>query len=63
MTVALWILILLETAGLIALGGVLIVSRRSLAATRKALERERRRDALPRRKRTPKGVAPLAVRT
>ncbi|PRC47108.1 adenylate/guanylate cyclase domain-containing protein, partial [Mycobacterium sp. ITM-2017-0098] len=42
---------------------VLIVSRRSLAATRKALERERRRDALPRRKRTPKGVAPLAVRT
>lgn len=63
MTVALWIVILLETAGLIALGVVLIVSRRSLATTRRALERERRRDETPRRKRKPIGVAPLAVRT
>jgi adenylate cyclase len=61
--VALSIVILLETGALIALGVVLIVSRRSLAATRSALERERRRDEKPRRRRKPVGVAPLAVRT
>lgn len=63
MTIALSIVILLETAALIALGVVLIVSRRSLTSTRKALERELRRDELPRRRRKPIGVAPLAVRT
>lgn len=63
MTVALWITVLLEAAGLIALGSVLIVSRRSLTKTRKALERERRRDELPRSRRKPLGVAPLAVKT
>lgn len=63
MTVALSIVILLETAALIALGVVLIVSRRSLTSTRKALERELRRDEKPRRRRKPMGVAPLAVRT
>ncbi len=61
-TVALWIVILLETAGLIALGVVLIVSRRSLASTRRALDRERREDK-PHRRRKPLGVAPLAVKT
>ncbi|WNG87671.1 adenylate/guanylate cyclase domain-containing protein [Mycobacterium sp. ITM-2016-00317] len=63
MTVALSIVVLLEAAGLIALGVVLIVSRRSLASTRRALERERRRDEKPRRTRKPIGVAPLAVKT
>ena len=57
------IVILLETAALIALGVVLIVSRRSLASTRRVLERERRRDEKPRRPRKPMGVAPLAVKT
>jgi class 3 adenylate cyclase len=63
MTVALSIVILLEAAGLIALGVLLTVSRRSLASTRRALERERHRDEKPRRTRKPMGVAPLAVRT
>ena len=36
MTVALLIVVLLETGGLIALGVVLIVSRRSLESTRRA---------------------------
>ncbi|MEV3903862.1 hypothetical protein AB0K11_16185 [Mycobacterium sp. NPDC050551] len=44
MTVALLIVIALETAGLIALGIVLLVSRRSLAAARRALERRPRGD-------------------
>lgn len=65
MTAALWIVILLQAAGLIALGVVLIVSRRSLAAARRALERERRHGDSPgrRRTRTPMGVAPFAVKT
>jgi class 3 adenylate cyclase len=60
-TVALLITVALETAGVIALGIVLVVSRRSLARTRRALERERDGDR-PRRARRPLGVAPLAVR-
>lgn len=63
MTVALSIIVLLEAAGLIALGVVLIVSRRSLTKTRRALERERRHDEPPRPRRKPIGVAPLAVKT
>lgn len=65
MTAALWIVILLQAAGLIALGVVLIVSRRSLSVTRRALERERRREdsRKSRRTRTPMGVAPFAVKT
>lgn len=62
-TVALSVIVALETAGLIALGIVLIVSRRSLAKTRKALERERRHDEKPRPRRKQLGVAPLAVKT
>jgi adenylate cyclase len=62
-TVALGILVAVETAALIALGIVLIVSRRSLAKTRKALEREHRRGGVPRPRRKPLGVAPLAVKT
>jgi adenylate cyclase len=63
-TLALSLVILIETAGLIALGVVLIVSRRSLASTRRKLERARRRDdGEPRPRRKPLGVAPLAVKT
>ncbi|MGE2836145.1 adenylate/guanylate cyclase domain-containing protein [Mycobacterium sp. SMC-4] len=61
MTVALWIVIALETAGLITLGIVLMVSRRRLTLTRRELERQRVQDR-PRRRRKPIGVAPLAVR-
>lgn len=63
MSVALSVIVALEAAGLIALGVVLIVSRRSLAKARRALERERRRDTPPRPRRKPLGVAPLAVKT
>lgn len=63
MTVALIVIVALEAAGLIALGVVLIVSRRSLGNARRALERERRRDERPRPRRKPVGVAPLAVKT
>ena len=62
-TLALSVVVALETAALIALGIVLIVSRRSLAKTRKALARERRRDDDSRPRRKPIGVAPLAVKT
>ncbi|MGA5462631.1 adenylate/guanylate cyclase domain-containing protein [Mycobacterium sp. NPDC050041] len=62
MTVALLIVIAVETAGLIALGIVLLVSRRSLAATRRALERRPRGDDTTPRRRKPVGVAPMAVR-
>jgi class 3 adenylate cyclase len=63
MTVALSIVVLLETAALIALVAVLVSSRRSLASARRALERERRGEGRPRRRRKPLGVAPLAVKT
>jgi class 3 adenylate cyclase len=61
-TVALLIVIALETAGLIALGIVLIVSRRSLSATRRVLRSRQREDEAPRRRSKPVGVGPLAVR-
>jgi class 3 adenylate cyclase len=61
--IALAVLVLLEFAGLIALGVVLSVSRRNLANARKEL-REQRNARLPREnRRRPLGVAPLAVRT
>lgn len=62
MTAALVIVVLLQTGGLIALGVVLIVSRRTLSSTRRALERERRGDERPRRRGKPLGVAPAAVK-
>ncbi|MCT7660757.1 adenylate/guanylate cyclase domain-containing protein [Mycobacterium deserti] len=63
MTVALSFAVLLETAGLIALAVVLIVSRRKLASARAALTRQHRGDDEPRRRRKPLGVAPMAVKT
>lgn len=63
MTVALSVLLVLQTAGLIALGVLLIVSRSSLKKARRALEHARRRDDPPRPRRKPLGVAPLAVKT
>lgn len=63
MTLALWIFVALETAGLIALAILLIVSRRQLATARRALERRNRPDdGPPPRRRKPVGVTPLAVR-
>jgi adenylate cyclase len=61
-TVALLIVVLLETAGLIALGVVLIVPRRALASTRRALERQRSGDDRVRRRPKPLAVAPAAVK-
>jgi class 3 adenylate cyclase len=48
-------------AGIIALGVLLIVSRRQLKGTRRELERSRRQDKTRRRRRP--GVAPFAIRT
>jgi len=63
-TVALWVIVFVELAGIIALGVLLIVSRSALAKTRGELER-RTSDSEPRRRsrRKPLGVAPLAVKT
>jgi adenylate cyclase len=61
-TVALLIVVLLETAGLIALGVLLIVSRRALRSTRRALERQRSGADKVRRKPKPLAVAPAAVK-
>jgi adenylate cyclase len=61
-TVALLIVVLLEAGGLIALGVVLVVSRRTLASTRRAIERQRRGDQRPHRRARPLGVAPAAVK-
>jgi adenylate cyclase len=61
-TVALLIVVLLETAGLIALGVLLIVSRRALRSTRRALERQRSGADKARRKPKPLAVAPAAVK-
>jgi class 3 adenylate cyclase len=61
-TVALLIVVLLETAGLIALGVLLIVSRRALRSTRRALERQRSGADKARRKPKPLVVAPAAVK-
>ncbi|WP_319450227.1 MULTISPECIES: adenylate/guanylate cyclase domain-containing protein [unclassified Mycobacterium] len=62
MTVALLIVVLLETAGLIALGVVLIVSRRALASTRRALKRQRSGADNGRRRSKPLAVGPAAVK-
>jgi adenylate cyclase len=62
-TVALAIAVLLEAAGLIALGVVLIVTKRRLTSTRRALTRQSRGDQPSRRRNKPLGVAPLAVKT
>jgi adenylate cyclase len=61
-TVALLIVVLLETAGVIALGVVLIVSRRALASSRRALERQRSGTDKVRRRPKPLAVAPAAVK-
>jgi adenylate cyclase len=60
MTVLLGVLASAELAGLIALGVLLIVSRRQLKGARAALERSRRSVGRRRRRR---GVAPFAIRT
>jgi adenylate cyclase len=61
-TVALLIVVLLETAGLIALGVLLIVSRRALRSTRRALEGQSSGADKARRKPKPLAVAPAAVK-
>jgi adenylate cyclase len=63
MTVAVLIafVAVVELGGIIALGVLLIVSRRQLKGARVALERSRTRQGIRRRRR--RGVAPLAVRT
>ncbi|WP_370330430.1 adenylate/guanylate cyclase domain-containing protein [Mycolicibacterium hippocampi] len=64
-TIALAVVVALQFAGLVALGILLLLSRRTLADTRKQLRRQRDRAAAnpspPRRR--PSGVAPRAVRT
>ena len=60
-TVLLGAVVLAELAGVIALGVVLIVSRRQLKGTRAELERAREIGTRRRRRRL--GVAPLAIRT
>ncbi len=60
MTVLLAVVAVVEFAGLIALGVLLIVSRRQLHGARAALERSRRSSGRRRRRR---GVAPFAIRT
>ncbi|MBO0677569.1 adenylate/guanylate cyclase domain-containing protein [Mycolicibacterium sp. S2-37] len=63
MTVALWVIVAIEFAGLVALGVLLLLSRRALAATQRELKRRSPIETQPRRRRKPVGVAPLAVRT
>lgn len=52
---------LVELAGIVALGVLLIVSRRQLKGARAELERSRKR-VISRRRRRP-GVAPFVIRT
>ena len=61
MTVVIALIAVVELGGLIALGVLLIVSRRQLKGARTALERSRTRQGIRRRRR--RGVAPLAIRT
>lgn len=63
MDIALWVVVLLEFAGLLTLGVLLLVSRRRLASARKQVDRRRRDGDLARRRRRPMGVAPLAIKT
>ncbi|MEE6136062.1 adenylate/guanylate cyclase domain-containing protein [Mycobacterium sp. 050128] len=60
MTLVLAVVAVAELGGLIALGVLLIVSRRQLSGARAALERSRRSGGRRRRRR---GVAPIAIRT
>ncbi|WAC91564.1 adenylate/guanylate cyclase domain-containing protein [Mycobacterium sp. Aquia_213] len=60
-TVLAWLVALVEFGGLIALGVLLIVSRRQLKGARASLERSRARQGNRRRRR--RGVAPFAIRT
>lgn len=65
MQIALVVMVVLELAGLVTLGVLLVVSRRQLAGTRRELRR-RREAVAPRARqsnRRPLGVAPLAVKT
>ncbi|BBX69511.1 adenylate/guanylate cyclase domain-containing protein [Mycolicibacterium psychrotolerans] len=62
MDIALLVIALILSAGLITLGVLLIVSRRQLANARKELRRSRERPPRDGRRRRP-GVAPLAVKT
>lgn len=61
MTVALWIVIAFQAAGLITLGVLLTVSQRRLTHARRALQRRHTQDR-PRRRRKAVGVGPMAVR-
>ena len=61
MTVLAWLVAVVELGGIIALGVLLIVSRRQLKGARVALERSRTRQGSRRRRR--RGVAPFAIRT
>src|ERR1700737_3120957 len=61
MTGLLAVAAVVELGGIIALGVLLIVSRRQLKGARTALERSRRNTTRRRRRRT--GVAPFAIRT
>jgi adenylate cyclase len=61
MTVLAWLVAVVELGGIIALGVLLIVSRRQLKGARVALERSRTRQSSRRRRR--RGVAPFAIRT
>ncbi|MDA4103908.1 adenylate/guanylate cyclase domain-containing protein [Mycolicibacterium monacense] len=62
MDIALWVVVLLEFAGLVTLGVLLLVARRRLASARKQVVRRSDGDG-PRRRRRPMGVAPLAIKT
>lgn len=61
MTVLIAVVAVIELGGIIALGVLLIVSRRQLKGARVALERSRTRQGIRRRRR--RGVAPFAIRT
>ncbi len=61
MTVLIASIAVVELGGIVALGVLLIVSRRQLKGARVALERSRTRQGIQRRRR--RGVAPLAIRT
>ena len=65
MQIALVVMVVLELAGLVTLGVLLVVSRRQLAGTRRELRRRREAVASKPRQsnRRPLGVAPLAVKT
>ena len=57
---ALWMIVLLEFAGLVVLGVLLLVSRRTLATTRREIKRRKAGHQPRRRRQKPLGVAPLA---